>query len=445
MKKIVSLLGFVLALLGAAAQASPEPRIGAPAPPIVARGLDGKGITLAQYRGKVLVLNFWATWCPPCRAETPNLIKAAHILGGPGVVFLGVDSTEAAPIIRSFLAAKGLPYQVAIDTDETTVDNYHLSTIPRTFVIDANGIVRGRFDDVISVDGLAALVKAAKAGRNGVMAASTQSTNQPSAAAQNDVTPPTFKNPDAPSTAPLSEAEQKNWRDQIAAFEQTVALDPDPYTYLSIGRAYLLLKDYPNATASDRKAVELAVADYTKQKTEKTIDRAARTWLYLGRAYVEAGDPANAHAAFENVVKYGAQLPPKSADFAKFTEEGQEADVALSLSNNAQTIVSLAPWTGADLPGSVSSTLKYRLVLASRPGSSVTLRAIGLAKGWLASFCSDTICAPMRRSVVLPSSGVKMFEFQLIKTDPAGAPHTTAQVQASGSSATALSSTVTAP
>ncbi|MEA2689242.1 MAG: hypothetical protein QOD51_1849, partial [Candidatus Eremiobacteraeota bacterium] len=66
------------------------------------------------------------------------------------------------------------------------------------------------------------------------------------------------------------------------------------------------------------------------------------------------------------------------------------------------------------LPGSISSTYKYRLVVAGTPGKTVALAASGLPKRWVASFCSDRQCAPFRTMVALPDSGVKVIEFQVI-------------------------------
>ena len=527
MMKTLPLCAFALAALAplsAGAQTIPGPQIGSPAPAIAARTLDGRSVGLADFRGKVLVLNFWATWCPPCRAETPDMIASYRKLHGPNVAFLGVDSTEAAPIVRSFIASKSLPYPVALDADKATTNNYDVRGIPTTVVIDASGIVRARFVDVVSGEQLAAFVDAAKAGHNAAITSAVQrqidamldpaafvfSANHDAAVktanaalaavnasnhalGQADASKGEYTDYlkiraeqaalESAATAGLSKVaqtdsdrallyglagdlatnnenwdgaisaykdalginpkdesalgglafayyEKKNWSDEIAAYERLVAVTPDPDTYVSIGKAYLQLKDYPHAIAATRKAADLAVAGYTKKKSAETIENAAYTSLYLGRAYAQAGDDARARAAFEKTVVYGQQLPPKSVNYEKYIEEGQEADVALGLGGSGKTTVSLAPWTGADLPGSISSTMKYRLVVAGRPGSTVQLAATGLSKGWLASFCSDKICAPMKRAATIPDSGVKIFEFQLISNDPHAPRHTRAQVNA---------------
>jgi hypothetical protein len=103
-----------------------------------------------------------------------------------------------------------------------------------------------------------------------------------------------------------------------------------------------------------------------------------------------------------------------------YLEESQEATVALDIDPAARgkTAVSLAPWTGPDLPGSVSSTFKYRLVVSGAHGRTVTLRASGLPKAWIASFCTDRVCAPFKVVTTLAASGVKVIEFQVIPDGP---------------------------
>jgi hypothetical protein len=86
--------------------------------------------------------------------------------------------------------------------------------------------------------------------------------------------------------------------------------------------------------------------------------------------------------------------------------------------------LSLAPWTGPDLPGSVASTIKYRLVLTGIPGAKVLLSESGLPLHWIGSFCSDRVCAPFRSEIVVPADGVKIVEFQVVPTTAAAKPFT---------------------
>ncbi|HEY6235020.1 MAG TPA: hypothetical protein VIW69_07985, partial [Candidatus Elarobacter sp.] len=156
---------------------------------------------------------------------------------------------------------------------------------------------------------------------------------------------------------------------------------------------------------------------------------------YQGRMYVKAGDPAKARAAFAQTSAWTAKLPKTDSRYAMYLEEAQEATVALDAAHPAgKTALSLAPWTGPDLPGSVSSTYKYRLVVAGTPGKTVVLAASGLPKHWVASFCNDRQCAPFRTTVALPASGVKVIEFQVIPQSAVPGPPT---IRVDGDGATA--------
>ena len=99
-----------------------------------------------------------------------------------------------------------------------------------------------------------------------------------------------------------------------------------------------------------------------------------------------------------------------------------EGLAAASLAGGSATRVALAPWVGADLPGSAASTIRYRLVAVAPAGSAVSLDTKGLKPGWVASFCQDRICSPNRVAFTMPPDGVKTYEFQLIPPGPGAAP-----------------------
>jgi len=143
------------------------PQIGQPAPAFHLRTIDGKDVSLDAYRGKTLVVNVWATWCPPCRLEMPDLIATAPKLAKAGVAVLGVDTTEEAPIVRAYVSAKGVPYPQAIDAGKTFSNAYDVQYFPTTYVIDPQGVLRARYIDVIAPAQLNALVAAANRGENG--------------------------------------------------------------------------------------------------------------------------------------------------------------------------------------------------------------------------------------------------------------------------------------
>ncbi len=96
------------------------------------------------------------------------------------------------------------------------------------------------------------------------------------------------------------------------------------------------------------------------------------------------------------------------------------------------TLVAL-PWSGADLPGAIASTVKYRITVRDRPATPVVLRASGLPKDWVGAWCTDRICSPTRTTVTIPASGVKTVEFQIVPDDPAHAGrHPLVHVEARG-------------
>jgi len=112
------------------------------APDFTLRDLDNKSVKLSDYRGKVVFVNFWATWCPPCRREIPAFIELVDQYGKDGFVVLGiaVDSREFAKV-PGFVKQMGMNYPVLLD--ETGVSNLYggISSIPTTFVVNREGRV----------------------------------------------------------------------------------------------------------------------------------------------------------------------------------------------------------------------------------------------------------------------------------------------------------------
>ncbi len=116
-------------------------RIGAPAPDFEWTDLDGRTLRLSSYRGKVVVVNFWATWCPPCREEMPALQRVAA--SEPDVVVLEVDLMEPADKARSFLDSLGLDrLQPVLDSDGATTRRFGVLSLPSTFFVDKSGVIR---------------------------------------------------------------------------------------------------------------------------------------------------------------------------------------------------------------------------------------------------------------------------------------------------------------
>ncbi len=123
----------------------PPPKVGKPAPAFALPKLDGKGeLSLASFRGKTVVLNFFASWCEPCKQEAPQLEQVFRQYRSRGVVVLGVDSGDTRGSARQFLNAHGVTYPVVFDQNETLAyGRYALIGLPTTYVINPRGRIVG--------------------------------------------------------------------------------------------------------------------------------------------------------------------------------------------------------------------------------------------------------------------------------------------------------------
>jgi peroxiredoxin len=120
-------------------------RVGAVAPAFAAPSLEtGDSVSLASFRGSPLVLNLWATWCPPCREETPYLQSIYERYRGAGLQMVGVtvDGRRAAETAREFLREVGATYAQLHDPTMHVSDVFQIIGLPATYVIDAEGILR---------------------------------------------------------------------------------------------------------------------------------------------------------------------------------------------------------------------------------------------------------------------------------------------------------------
>ena len=101
--------------------------------------IDDNTHSLAAYKGKVVIVNFWATWCPPCRFELPAMEKAYQKLKTKDVVMLGINVGEDADVIFSFTADYPVTFPLLMDTDSKVIQAYPVIGLPTTFVIDPDG------------------------------------------------------------------------------------------------------------------------------------------------------------------------------------------------------------------------------------------------------------------------------------------------------------------
>jgi peroxiredoxin len=135
-----TLLAMALLAAASAAGASVSPR--SQAPDFTLRQIDGPNLRLNEQRGRVVMVNFWATWCGPCRIELPHLSRLHEKYRGSGFLMLGVNIDEDPAQAKALVAKLGLKFPVLLDTDKRVVGAYDLNAMPATVLIDKDGRAR---------------------------------------------------------------------------------------------------------------------------------------------------------------------------------------------------------------------------------------------------------------------------------------------------------------
>jgi thiol-disulfide isomerase/thioredoxin len=113
-------------------------------PPLVLKDIDGKEYDLAAFKGRIVIVNFWATWCGPCVAEMPSLQALASRLGERNALVLGVNYHESPQKIRDFQAKYRLNFPLLRDAWQEASAAWKVNVLPTTFIVDAAGVLRYR-------------------------------------------------------------------------------------------------------------------------------------------------------------------------------------------------------------------------------------------------------------------------------------------------------------
>lgn len=113
-------------------------------PPLALADLAGRAHALAEYRGKVVVVTFWATWCDPCRDEMPSLQRLGRQLAGRPFAILGVNYGESDARVADFARRLGLDFPVLLDPDQGAPRAWRVRVLPASFVVGRDGTVRHR-------------------------------------------------------------------------------------------------------------------------------------------------------------------------------------------------------------------------------------------------------------------------------------------------------------
>jgi thiol-disulfide isomerase/thioredoxin len=137
---LLSLILFACASLAAAQQL--RPWAGSVTPPLALQDLEGRAHRLEDYRGKVVLINFWATWCEPCRAEMPAMNKLRASFAGQPFAVLAVNLAESESRIRRFMEEVPLEFTVLLDRDSGAARAWKARVLPVSFVLDAEGRIR---------------------------------------------------------------------------------------------------------------------------------------------------------------------------------------------------------------------------------------------------------------------------------------------------------------
>jgi thiol-disulfide isomerase/thioredoxin len=137
-------LGLVIFLFLPRAQAAPSEM---PAPAWQLKDPGGKTVQFSDFKGKVVVLDFWATWCPPCLAEIPEFIALQKKYGEKGLVVVGVSMDEGGTVpVARFVKNHGVDYPIVMGDDKISADYGDIMGLPTTFVIDRQGKIVARHE-----------------------------------------------------------------------------------------------------------------------------------------------------------------------------------------------------------------------------------------------------------------------------------------------------------
>ena len=119
-----------------------------PAPEFTLKDSGGKTIDLKKFRGKVVLLDFWATWCHGCKEEIPWFAEFDRKYGGKGLRVIGVSMDDGWNTLKPFLATAKIPYRIVLG-DESTAKSYQIENMPDTFLIDRKGNIAASYTGIV--------------------------------------------------------------------------------------------------------------------------------------------------------------------------------------------------------------------------------------------------------------------------------------------------------
>jgi peroxiredoxin len=120
-----------------------KPKPGYYAPDFTLDSIDGKKYKLSDFRGKVVFVNFWATWCPPCKEEIPSMGQLYKDLSGEGLVMLAISVDNDEEVLRKFVKNHNVPFPVLLDPEKKVYNLYKATGVPETHLINKLGMIEG--------------------------------------------------------------------------------------------------------------------------------------------------------------------------------------------------------------------------------------------------------------------------------------------------------------
>ena len=117
-------------------------QVGNLAPDFQLQNLDGQAVSLSDFRGKPVLVNFWASWCPPCRSEMPYIQEIYEEWSDKGLLVLAINIGESSSKAEEFMQSYNLSFTVLLDTKQDVAQRYNITGIPTTFFIDKDGIIQ---------------------------------------------------------------------------------------------------------------------------------------------------------------------------------------------------------------------------------------------------------------------------------------------------------------
>jgi thiol-disulfide isomerase/thioredoxin len=143
----------------AARSRGPEGLAGDSAPVFELYDDSGRAVSLDRYRGRIVVMNLWATWCPPCRAEMPDLQRLESAYGRRGLAVIAVNEGESPQRARAFAESLGIQFPIWIDASQRYGRTYAALGLPTTVILDRRGIVVRGFDGALTLPEMIAAVR----------------------------------------------------------------------------------------------------------------------------------------------------------------------------------------------------------------------------------------------------------------------------------------------